>query len=137
MAKSSESVNALRASLHKAKSDLDSIARRLEEEFASQSSTGAPLHNLLKSVLRLEAELGTLETEYSDVQTAKSELIECSKTLIENWMVLQQLRNLSGLPKEDNGTVEGVQETVSRVTSELEKRPTETKMHTEDYLADL
>ena len=134
---SGDSVYQLRASLHKAKSDLDSIARRLEQELAAQSSTGAPLHNLLKSVVRLEADVGVLEAEYGEVQTAKRELLECSKTLIENWMTLQRLRCTSGLPKEKSESVEGLQETVHTVKHELEKCLTETKPSQDDYLADL
>ena len=120
MSQSNENVAALRVSVLKAKTDLDSIARRLEEEFASPSSPGAQLHRLLKSITRLEADIAVFETDYNSVQAAKRELLECSKILVQNWRSVQSLRRQSGLPDEDSRLVSDLDETVQTVRHEID-----------------
>ena len=122
MSQFNENIAALRVSVLKAKTDLDSIARRLEEEFASPTSPGAPLHRLLKSVTRLEADISVFEADYNSVQAAKRELLECSKILVQNWKSVQSLRRQSGLPDEDSRLISDLEETVHTVRHEIDPR---------------
>lgn len=130
----SESVNHLRSVLHKAKGDLDVIARRLESEFASQSVEGAPLHQLLKNVEKLERDVAALETDYRDVQTAKRECLNAARDLVANWTTLQQLKATSGLPSDLDTDVIALTATTEIVEAELVKTPIEIEQ--QDYLAD-
>jgi len=120
MAQSTDNIRELRSFFQKVKNELDSIKQRLEEEFAASSSKGVQIHRLLKRIQQLETDTLSFEKEWEDIQRAKREFIDVADTLMDNMLTLQNLRGLSGLPKEENNTIQVLQDVVKNAGKEFE-----------------
>lgn len=99
MARLTEAVEVLVASLEKAQSDLEWVANRLEEEFSTRYKRGEinPL-DVLTRIHRLRRELPALAEECADVLQAKQECVDAAKRhLLGNADLLRGLQRKAGI----------------------------------------
>lgn len=118
MTTADRSFDEFRATLHKAKRELDAISRTLEEEFTPEKQEGNSFYKLVQNVSKLEDDLSTLEREFYQTQKAKKELSKNSEMLLQNWTALEELRVASGLPPKGNGVLTPLQDVLRQMENE-------------------